>query len=234
MKKSLKIALPILAVILVAAIGAGLYFAAPLLAMAPVETGEVPAPNFSIFALRSGNGNLYLVDTGEGWLMIDAGANVKSVEAGLGELGIHSSEVKWIFLTHTHGDHVAALPLFPHAKIYMNVNESKFALPAGTKIDWPLTGGEKIPCGDVVVECIAAPGHTPGSMLYRVHKVDWERSYLFTGDALQKRKAQAPSVHPFTQDKALAEQTISNLPTDVWMIMTSHYGYFPAPPSLST
>ena len=224
MKQPLKIALPILAaVIVIAAII--LFFAAPLLAMRPVETGEIPAPNFSIQALRSANGNLYLVDAGEGWLMIDAGANAKSVEAGLAELGIHSSEIKWILLTHSHNDHIAALPLFPHAEIYMNVNEPTNTLPAGIEIK-PLSNNEILLFGDIEIECIAAPGHTPGSMAYRIAKANWDRSYLFTGDALQKRKAQAPSVHPFTQDKAQAKQSIANLPTDVWMIMTSHYGYY--------
>jgi len=226
MKKALKIAIP--AAILVLA-GIGLYFTFPLLAMKPAETGIIDANNLTTYALRSGRGNLYLVDTGEGYLMIDAGASVKSVEAGLGELRIHSSEIKWVLLTHTHGDHVAALPLFPHAEVYMGSSETPPAAPQNIKL---LSGDESLIFGNVEIECIAAPGHTPGSMTYCVRTAGWERSHLFTGDALRWSSTGANrgmGVHPFTMDKALAEETIANLPTDAWMILTSHYGWFYPP-----
>jgi len=219
MKKTTKIILSVLAAVLVIAAGIGLYFAFPLLAMKPLETGQIPGTNPPIYALRSGRGNLFLVESGEGYLMIDAGANAKSVEAGLGKLGIEPAQVKAIFLTHTHSDHVAALPLFPHAEVYMGEGETP--PPAGPETIQLLFGSEALAFGNVEVKCISAPWHTPGGMAYHVND-----SFLFTGDALRYSNGQM-SVHPFTLDKEQAETSIENIKAlDFnFTIFTSHYGY---------
>ena len=226
MKKRAKIILLIATAVLVIAVGAGLVFAAPMLAMKPAQTGVFPGTdNLNVIALRSGRGNLYLANIGAGWLMIDAGANADSVEAGLAELGIDPAQIKAILLTHTHGDHVAALPLFPDAEVYLSEGETPPATaPQAIKL---LKGGEKLLFGNVEVECIAAPGHTSGSMLYNIRAKDMERSHLFSGDALRWSNGRM-SVHPFTSDKAQAEKTIAALP-GAWMILTSHYGWFYPP-----
>jgi len=224
MKKTKKIILSVLAAVLAIALGIGLFFAAPMLAMKPAKTGLVLESYYlPISTLRSGRGNLYLIDTGDGYLMIDAGASIASVESGLAELSIDPAQVKWILLTHSHGDHVAALPLFPDAEVYIGEGES---LPAAPQDIQFLSSGEVLLFGNIEVECIAAPGHTPGSMLYRVNK-----AYLFTGDALRWSGAgtnMGISVHPFTMDEAQARETIAALP-DAWIVLTSHYGWYGPP-----
>jgi len=202
MKKTIKIILIVLAAVLAVALGIGLYFASPMLAMKPVETGQISGIDPPVYALRSGRGNLYLVDTNAGgWLMIDAGASADSVEAGLTELGIEPAQVRWILLTHSHGDHVAGLPLFSEAARN-------------------LRAGDKFLVGDIEIDCVAVPGHTPDSMAYLVNG-----RYLFTGDALRYSNGKM-SVHPFTQDKAQAQASIEKIKSlaDDAMILTSHYG----------
>jgi len=248
MKKRLKVILPILAVILFVGGGIAMVITEPLRAMSPLETGLVFENYFiPIFALRSGRGNLFLVDTGEGWLMIDAGNDIESVKSGFAKLGIDPLDVKWILLTHTHGDHVGALPLFLNAEVEgfdIEVYMSRDEFPELSANDAPgptrglaknvrlLSDGEKLVFGNVEVECIAAPGHTPGSMVYSVRAVGQERNILFTGDAVRKKKMGPLVVHPFTQDKAQAEESIAALP-DAFTALTSHYGWYFPPPRVS-
>jgi len=239
MKKSLKIALPIAAAFLIA-VGIGLYFASPLLAMRPIETGEITyaVGSHRAFALRSGRGNLFLVDTGNGFLMIDAGASIASVQDGLDQLGIDAMQVNWIFLTHSDYDHVAALPLFQNAEIYMSKDEigllngtvkrNAFGgnkLPRGIELDSIilLSDGAKLELGGITIKCTRAPGHTPGSMVYNVYS---DPDFLFTGDAMRCSKKRGWSVHPFTMDKAQAEESMWALP-GAWITLTSHYGHSP-------
>jgi len=242
MKKALKLLLPVLAALLVLAAGIGLYSYGPMLAMHPAETGQIPLADGQVLAIRSGRGAMYLTDTGDGVLVIDAGTNAGKTEAALGKLGIDPADVKWVLLTHSDHDHVAGLPLFPNAEIYMG--EAELCLLDGT-VNRNASGGNKLPdgidlsaikllgdgeellLGGARVKCIAAPGHTPGSMAYLVNG-----SWLFAGDAFRYRKGEF-TVHPFTMDEALALQTIEKLPihnrsADVITVLTSHYGYIPS------
>lgn len=83
--------------------------------------------------------------------------------------------------THGHWDHVRAwdgirsagiaiwghaddAPLFPHP------------------LDRSLTDGEVLTVGELEVEVLHVPGHTPGSLLYLVHGAT--RPHLFSGDTL--------------------------------------------------
>ena len=242
MKKTTKIILSILAAVLVIAAGIGLYSVWPMLAMKPAKTGQIPLADGQYIAVRSGMGAMYLTDTGSGWLAIDAGSNANKVKADMGKLGIDPAQVKWVLLTHSDYDHVAALPLFENAEIYMG--EAELALLNGTvnrnngggnilpegielKAIKLLRDSEALLFGDVRVECIAAPGHTPGSMAYLV---SGERHFpvLFTGDAFRHSKGEF-IVHPFTMDEAKARETAVALGVITFersiTALTSHYGY---------
>jgi len=232
MKEYLNIILPLLAAGCVIGGGITLYFTYPLMAMKPAQTGPVPGTDHPpVYALRSNRGAMYFVDTGAGWLLIDTGSNAKKIEASLPALGVAPADVKWVLLTHSDYDHVGGLPLFTDAGISMGADElelirsGKKKLPGCTDLNavHPLRDGEALACGDVAVKCVAAPGHTAGSMAYLV-----DGSFLFTGDAL-RHSAKGDSVHPYTKDKARAKKTIAALPADARMVLTSHYGYYPAP-----
>jgi len=242
MKKPVKIVLFTLAAIFVIAAGIALYNFWPMLAMRPAKTGQIPLADGQYVAIRSGMGAMYLTDTGSGWLAIDAGSNANKVKADMGKLGIDPAQVKWVLLTHSDYDHVAALPLFKSAEIYMGEAELALLdgtvnrnggggnqLPEGIELEAIklLRDGEALLFGGVRVECIAAPGHTPGSMAYLV---SGERHFpaLFTGDAFRHSRGNF-SVHPFTMDEAQAEETITALGVITCerciTALTSHYGY---------
>jgi glyoxylase-like metal-dependent hydrolase (beta-lactamase superfamily II) len=127
--------------------------------------------------------------------LFDAG-NDKTGKAILSELtrrGLGPDNVTAVFLTHGHPDHMAALPLFPHAQVMALAEEVGVAegtaspggplmrfmpvRPTGVKISRALHDGEIVDLGSAKVQVFALPGHTPGSAAYLVNGV------LLLGDA---------------------------------------------------
>ena len=236
MKKVIKLIILVFAAIVILFIGFGLFYYSPVLSMNVTETGQISGTN--IYAVKSGMGNLFLVKTDSGFIMIDAGMDSKALAKSLKEAGIDANEIKWIFLTHSDSDHAGTLPLFPNAEIYMSEDEfplingtvNRFAfvknsLPSGIDIKkiTLLKNDQKLLFGGTEIACIKAPGHTDGSMLYLT-----DGKYLFTGDAFKIKEGIA-FVHPFTKDSKLSKETIERLKgicDSSAVVLTSHYGFF--------
>ena len=231
-----KVLLALVAAIIILIAIAAIYFY-PVITMSPAKTGEIPGT--SIYAAKNVMGAVYFVKTNAGYIMVDAGTDAKGLLSTMGELNIGTNEVKWILITHSDYDHVSGLALFPGAKIYMNEDEMKMldgtekrnaskgnSLPAGVNVNAVnlLGNGQKLTFGGIEVECLKAPGHTIGSMLYLV-----DGSYLFTGDAFSLSKGKL-GIHPFTMDKERARQTIDEFRDTVnnsRYVLSTHYGYYP-------
>jgi len=235
MRKALKIVLIIIAAIFILFIGAALVYYFPMLLMPrPPEAGQIL--NTDIYVVEDFGNSLFLIKTDNGYIMIDAGLNVKKIENYFNKEKINFNDVKWIFLTHSDGDHVAGLTLFPNANIYMSKEElplingtikrsflGYISLPDGINIDRiiPLSNGQELIFNKTKVKCIAAPGHTIGSMLYLV-----DDKYLFTGDAFKIKNGKI-NVHPYAMDANLSGKTIeeiSGIVNNSQIVITSHYG----------
>ncbi len=66
-----------------------------------------------IVSLYSGStGNAFLIATENGSILIDAGKNAKKLCLALNAAGVSPEEIRAIFITHEHSDHVSALPVF--------------------------------------------------------------------------------------------------------------------------
>ena len=205
-----------------------------MMSMEPMETGQVSDMN--IYAIKNGIGNAFLVKANDKYILIDAGSKADDFGISLKEAGIDAVDVKWIFLTHSDRDHVAALPLFPGAEIYMGKEELPLinrkvkrnifgynSLPDGIDINRiiPLSNNQELVLNGIKIKCMEASGHTNGSVLYLV-----DNRYLFTGDAF-KIKNGSTLVHPFTMDKKLSEKTIEQYRETILnssFVFTSHYG----------
>ena len=235
MKKAIKRTLLIVAGLFILFFGVGLIYYSPMFLMTTAETGAFS--NTSIYIIKDNIGvNVYLIKTDNGYIMIDAGLNVKNIDNSLNEANINSNDIKWIFLTHSDGDHIAALTLFPNAEIYMSKDEFKLIdgtmkrnflggnnIPSSVNINniMQLSNRQILLINGIKIECILAPGHTIGSMLFLI-----DDKYLFTGDTIKIKNGNM-SIHPYSMDKNLAKATIDQIREiigDDYIIFTSHYG----------
>jgi len=85
-----------------------------------------------------------------------------------------------IFLTHTHGDHIADLPrlrdaLAPGGKVYVHANESQTGAA-------DVRDGQTFSLGSLEITARQTAGHSPGGMSYQIHGL--ERPVAIVGDAL--------------------------------------------------
>jgi metallo-beta-lactamase class B len=137
--------------------------------------------------------NLYFVGTKihsswalagrEGIVLIDTLYDYASEEAivgGLRKLGLDPAAVKYVIISHAHGDHVGGAKLMQErfgARIVMGgadwdaIEKSVNQYPNGKpKRDIAATDDQQIALGDASVTLVLTPGHTPGtlSMLFEV------------------------------------------------------------------
>ena len=135
--------------------------------------------------------NCYLVKIGNDYYMIDTGMGDKALQK-LSLLAVKPGYIKGIFITHSHGDHIGGLldsngkAVYDNAILYIPEGEKDFMMSkqadnyaAITKeydgrIQW-IKNGEVLAGGML---SIAAPGHTPGHMVFRLG------SLLFVGDIM--------------------------------------------------
>lgn len=67
--------------------------------------------SLSIAALNSGsNGNCYYIGNGDNAILIDAGISCRETEKRMKRLGLSLKNVKGIFVTHEHSDHIYGIP----------------------------------------------------------------------------------------------------------------------------
>ena len=199
--------------------------------MSPVETKEIVD---NIFSIRDSFSNLYLVKDSDQYIVFDAGNDPDIVSGELTKLGISPEKISAVFLTHSDGDHVRAIKLFGNAKIYLSVNEEQMIngetprfLFFGNKIDTKeyllIADRQVVNIGNIQIEGILTPGHTPGSMCYLVND-----KYLFTGDLLSiKDGLIGKNSKIFNMDTKTSVKSIDNIThlPDCEYIFSAHYGF---------
>ena len=116
----------------------------------------------------------------------------KTLAAQLAELGVKPAEVTYVAVSHTHGDHVGNLGLFPTATILIQGAEYEWAMGLPTKPGFVATqtidklAGDRDVFGDGSVTILSTPGHTPGhqSLLVVLPKTG---ALVLSGDAVHFR-----------------------------------------------
>jgi len=127
-------------------------------------------------SVGSMDNNVYLLAVGDEALLID-GSN--EADAILSELGART--LRTIVQTHTHGDHIQALPdLVAKTQPRVLVHPSDAGrMPVEHTM---LNDGETVSIGGIDLEVRHTPGHTPGSICL-ILEADG-RTHLFSGDTL--------------------------------------------------
>src|SRR5262245_22538388 len=154
--------------------------------------------------------NCYLLKHAQGWMIWDTGVadaiaampdgqkpadpkathwyRPKTLASQLDALGVQPSDIKFVAVSHTHGDHIGNVELFPQAMLL--VQKDEYDWPGANNAprftpEHPVTKleGDKDVFGDGSVTIIATPGHTPGhqSLLVKLPKTG---TLLLSGDAV--------------------------------------------------
>jgi len=124
----------------------------------------------SSWALRTSAG-IILIDTNFAW------ATQPEIIDGLTKLGLNPSDLKYVIISHAHGDHdqgAAELQSKFGAKVVMGAADwdSTLQRPASAAGGVPKRDitvgpeGTKITLGDTTVTIVYTPGHTPGTLSY--------------------------------------------------------------------
>lgn len=130
----------------------------------------------SCFLVDDGEGGLFLVDTcGTG--------SAQPVLDALAEIGREPAEVAAILFTHGHADHTAGAHRFERAVVHAHRSERSLLLGEVAargplprlsgrgdriEVDVPLEDGARFALGQRAVEVFHLPGHTDGSVAYRI------------------------------------------------------------------
>ncbi len=199
--------------------------------MTSTESKEIVS---NIFSVKDSFVNLYLIKDSSQYIAIDAGNDLEAISGELKKLNINTDKVIAVLLTHTDGDHVAAIKLFKNAKVclsrpeeqLLNGKKSRFFI-FGNKIDTKaytlIDDQQVINIGNTRIKAILTPGHTVGSMCYLVND-----KYLFTGDASSLKNGKIDRFNEFfnvdTKTAIASMANILAIPESEY-IFTAHYGY---------
>lgn len=120
----------------------------------------------SAWALKT-SGGIIIIDT-----LYNYAVEPEMVE-GLKKLGLNPADVKYVIVSHAHGDHDEGARLFQQrygAHVVMGAPdwdsiEKQTALPGGQpKRDIVISADRDITLGDTTVHVLTSPGHTPGTL----------------------------------------------------------------------
>ena len=148
----------------------------------------------------------YLFDLNDGGVgLVDAGSDstAHAILATLARMGKSSGDVRAIFLTHEHADHIGGAKAFPGAQVYVLEPDSGAVQRRGIRVARSVRDGESLDIGGTVVEVFGLPGHTPGSAAFLANGV------LFLGDSAAA--AYNSSFQPNTMLGSDPDQTVRSL-----------------------
>jgi glyoxylase-like metal-dependent hydrolase (beta-lactamase superfamily II) len=213
-------------------------------ATAPPEKIAPGVYRVDAFALRNAI-NVLLLENDDGWTLVDTGVagSVERIKVALGSLGSGPEDLKRIFLTHQHDDHVGGLKGIlewaPHAEVGATAHEAEVisgarpmdpsanplvrfmarnAKPPGIPVEKVLRERDLVSGFRVVL----APGHSPGhASLLRD-----EDGLLFTADAYGSlsRKIRVGVVKALCTDPKEARRSAERLLTEDFATVVMAHG----------
>ena len=154
--------------------------------------------------------NCYLLKHAQGWMLSDTGVSdaiaampdgqkptdpkathwyrPQTLTSQLEALGVQPADITFVAVSHTHGDHIGNVELFPQAMLLVQqaeydwpgINNAPRFTPAH-----PVTtlAGDKDVFGDGSVTILSTPGHTPGHQSLLV-KLPQTGALVLSGDAV--------------------------------------------------
>jgi N-acyl homoserine lactone hydrolase len=144
----------------------------------------------------------------------------KTLTEQLAKIGLKPDDITYVALSHTHGDHIGNVRLFPNSTVLIqraeyewistpdgpndNVNQLKALAREllGTPKHLKLLDGDTDVFGDGSVTLVSTPGHTPGSESLLVHPKNSE-FIILSGDVVHlEENFEKDAVPSLNTDKA--------------------------------
>jgi glyoxylase-like metal-dependent hydrolase (beta-lactamase superfamily II) len=154
--------------------------------------------------------NVYLVETGEGVVVIDAGLETtwRHVYDVLRGMGRSPRDIIAVIVTHHHWDHVGSLKRIVEdtgARVVAHREEARLVeREAGVRVDWEVEDGDSV----YGLRVIHTPGHTPGHIAL-LHE---ESRSLFSGDLVYERAGVLEEIpHRYSMDPMENRRSIARL-----------------------
>jgi metallo-beta-lactamase class B len=124
----------------------------------------------SSWALKTSAG-IVIIDTNFAW------ATEPEILDGLAKLGLNPKDIKYVIISHAHGDHdqgAATLQSRFGAKVVMGAPDWEDTLKRAPDVAGGVPKqdiavgpeGMKLTLGDTTIDIVATPGHTPGTLSY--------------------------------------------------------------------
>src|SRR3977135_2718135 len=144
----------------------------------------------------------------------------KTLAGQLAELGVTPADVTYLAVSHTHGDHVGNVALFPSSTVLIQGAEYDWAMAGPNKPAFTPTQklekhtGDRDVFGDGSVTILSTPGHTPGhqSLLVRLPK---SGPIVLSGDAVHFQDnwehRRVPGMNPNREHTLASMQRIATL-----------------------
>ena len=154
----------------------------------------------------------YLIQTAQGYLLWETGApdglvaqpapggtplvlsRTETLLSQLAELDVEPSDLRYVAISHTHGDHAGNVDLFPEVTLLIQKAEYEAAFapdrnnpPFSPNRPVEQVEGDRDVFGDGSVTLISTPGHTSGhqSLLVNLEETGW---VVLAGDATQVKE----------------------------------------------
>jgi glyoxylase-like metal-dependent hydrolase (beta-lactamase superfamily II) len=188
------------------------YLVDPLVEGFPGKATAHGGLGWSGVTLLRGGGRAVLVDSG-GFGMREP------LRQALAGRGVAPADVTDVLLTHVHYDHAVNALLFPAATVWISEADLAWArerepgfdpIPELYAAELDRDSRTRRLDGDAGVlpgiDAIAAPGHTPGCLVYRVASEDGV--VLFAGDAVKNRAELLSGTVDMTVDRAASERSV--------------------------
>lgn len=182
----------------------------------------------------------------EGIIILDTLYTYNSEEeilGGLKKLGLDSNKIKYVIISHAHGDHVGGAKILqdrvPGVRIVMggpdwdSIEKSVNGYPQGKpKRDIVAQDGQRITVGDNTVTLVLTPGHTPGtvSMLFTLRDNGKPLNVAYSGGTAFNFLSSVPNfdVYIASQQKMAKAAAGSN----ATILMSNHTEFDSAVPKI--
>lgn len=191
----------------------------------------------NLYYVGTGGVASWVLSTSDGLIVIDALNNneeaQKYIENGLYALGLNPQDIKYLLITHGHGDHYGGQDYLVnkyHPQVVMMETEwdelekpvqefqsSRWGEPPSRDVS--VVDGEQITLGDTMVTLYETPGHTPGTMSLVFPVYDGDKRHLASlwGGTGLNYGSDADRIATYTQSAGRFVNLVDKLGVDVFL-----------------